>query len=50
MNLERYTISASKRLEEAQNLAINGGNPEMESVHLLSAILVSSESINHELL
>lgn len=22
MNLERYTISASKRLEEAQNLAI----------------------------
>lgn len=50
MNLERYTISASKRLEEAQNLAINRGNPSLESIHLLSAILLSKESINHELL
>ncbi|MFA6090489.1 MAG: AAA family ATPase [Candidatus Gracilibacteria bacterium] len=50
MNLERYTISASKRLEEAQNLAISTGNPSLESIHLLSSILLSNESINRELL
>lgn len=50
MNLERYTISASKRLEEAQNLAIWSGNPTLESIHLLAAILLSPDSINHELL
>lgn len=50
MNLERYTMSASKRLEEAQNLAISRENPSFESIHLLSAIVLSTESINHELL
>ncbi len=50
MNTERYTISASKRLEEAQNLAIQQSNPALESIHLLSSILGSNESINRELL
>lgn len=50
MNLERYTISASKRLEEAQNLALSNENPSLESIHLLSAILSAKESINREIL
>ncbi|MDD2891378.1 MAG: AAA family ATPase [Candidatus Gracilibacteria bacterium] len=50
MNTEKYTLSASKRFEEAQNLAISNSNPSLESIHLLSSILLAKESINHELL
>lgn len=50
MNLERYTMSATKRLEEAQTIVIGNGNPSLEGIHLLSAILGAPDSINHELL
>jgi len=47
---EKYTISASSRLQEAQNLAINNSNSTLESSHLLLAILSSKDSINLEIL
>jgi len=50
MNIERFTISASKRLQEAQNNAITNSNSIFESVHLLDAILNANESINLEIL
>lgn len=50
MNLERYTMAASSRLQEAQNLALTSENPSLESIHLLSAILSAPDSINREIL
>lgn len=50
MNTEKYTISASMRLQEAQEIAQNNNNPALESIHLLSTILEAPESINKELL
>ena len=50
MNLERYTMSATKRLQEAQSLAATNSHPTLESVHLLSAITTAPDSINGELL
>lgn len=50
MNIERFTISASKRLQEAQSFAIRNGNSTFESVHLLLSILEAQDSINLEIL
>ena len=50
MNTEKYTLSASARLQEAQEIAQSAGNPSLESIHLLSAIANAPESINRELL
>lgn len=50
MNLERYTLSATKRLQEAQSLAASNANPMLESAHLLCAIVSAPDSINGELL
>lgn len=50
MNIERFTISASKRLQEAQNYAISNSNSIFESAHLLQAILNANDSINVEIL
>lgn len=50
MNIERFTISASKRLQEAQNNAISNSNSIFESAHLLQAILSANDSINVEIL
>lgn len=47
---EKYTQNASARLSEAQNIAITNGNPSLDSVHLLSAMLISNDSINLEIL
>ncbi|MCK9271932.1 AAA family ATPase [Candidatus Gracilibacteria bacterium] len=47
---EKYTISASSRLQEAQNIAIGNNNSTLESSHLLLAILQSKDSINLEIL
>lgn len=50
MNIEKFTISASKRLQEAQNIAVSNGNNTFESAHLLLAILEAPDSINNEIL
>gem|GEM_PF-1104084 len=50
MNIERFTISASKRLQEAQNNVITNSNSIFESIHLLDAILNANDSINLEIL
>ncbi len=50
MQFERFTISASKRLQEAQTMAISNWNTMLESAHLLFAILSAQDSINLEIL
>lgn len=50
MNIESFTISASKRLQEAQNNVITNSNSIFESIHLLDAILNANDSINLEIL
>ena len=47
---EKYTIQASARLQEAQNIAISSSNSTLESAHLVLAILQSKDSINLEIL
>jgi len=50
MNLDRFTISATKRLQEAEGLVQSFSHPAMEPVHLLAAMLAAPDSITHELL
>ena len=50
MNFERFTISASKRIQEAQVLAVSSGNSIIEVTHLLQVILDAPDSINNEIL
>jgi len=50
MNLDRFTISATKRLQEAEGFVQSFSHPAMEPVHLLAAMLAAPDSITHELL
>jgi len=50
MNIEKFTINASKRIEEAQNLANKQKNNSILPSHLLFSILTSSDSIVKEIL
>ncbi len=50
MNIEKFTINASSRIAEAQNLANNLKNPEITDFHLLYSMLESSDSIVKEIL
>jgi ATP-dependent Clp protease ATP-binding subunit ClpB len=50
MNIEKFTINASKRIEEAQNLANKQKNNSILPLHLLFSILTSSDSIVKEIL
>lgn len=50
MNIEKFTINASSRIAEAQNLANIAKNPEITDFHLLFAILDSNDSIVKEIL
>lgn len=50
MDLNKFTISASKRIQEWQNLAVSNSNSVFDSIHLLYAILESNDSINIEIL
>ena len=50
MNIEKFTINASQRIAESQNMANLNHNPEITSVHLLSSILESNDSIVKEIL
>lgn len=50
MNIEKFTINASSRISESQNLANNLKNPEITDFHLMHSILESSDSIVKEIL
>ncbi len=50
MNIEKFTINASKRIEESQNLANKRKNNQIVASHLLFSILTSSDSIVKEIL
>jgi ATP-dependent Clp protease ATP-binding subunit ClpB len=50
MNIEKFTINASKRIEEAQNLANKQKNNSIFPLHLLYSIVTSSDSIVKEIL
>jgi ATP-dependent Clp protease ATP-binding subunit ClpB len=44
MNLNQYTIKAQEAIQHAQQLAYNNGNANIETSHLLKAILLDKES------
>ncbi len=44
MNLNNYTIKAQETIQSAQQLAFNAGNPNIETNHLLKALLSDEDS------
>ncbi|MDB5232080.1 MAG: clpB [Chitinophagaceae bacterium] len=44
MNLNNYTIKAQEIIQAAQQLAFNAGNPAIETVHVLKALLDDQDS------
>lgn len=50
MNIEKFTINSSKRIEEAQNLANKNKNSEIYPLHLFYSMLNSDDSIVKEIL
>lgn len=44
MNLNNFTIKAQETIAQAQQLAFNHGNPNIETEHLLKALLSDQES------
>jgi ATP-dependent Clp protease ATP-binding subunit ClpB len=44
MNLSNFTIKAAEVIQYSQQLAFNGGNPNIETEHLLKALLEQGES------
>ncbi len=45
INLDRLTVKSTEALQEAQNAARRAGNPAIEDLHLLSALLEQEEGI-----
>lgn len=43
MNLNNLTIKAQELLQQAQQLAFNNENPNIETAHLLKALLDDNE-------
>jgi ATP-dependent Clp protease ATP-binding subunit ClpB len=44
MNLNNYTIKAQEVIQQSQQLAFNAGNPNIETEHLLKALLDQEDS------
>ncbi|MBC7587505.1 MAG: type VI secretion system ATPase TssH, partial [Chitinophagaceae bacterium] len=44
MNLNNYTIKAQETIQAAQQLAFSNGNPNIETNHLLKALLKDEDS------
>ncbi len=44
MNLNNYTIKAQESIQAAQQIAFNGGNANIETAHLLKALLDDEDS------
>ncbi len=45
LNADRLTIKAGEALQAASNLASRGGNPSLEDLHLLRALLDQTETV-----
>ncbi len=45
INFERLTVKAAEAIQEAANIARKAGNPAVEDLHLLSALLAQEEGI-----
>ncbi len=50
MNIEKFTLNASKRIAEAQDLANRSKNSSIIPIHLFYSMLTSSDSIVKEIL
>jgi ATP-dependent Clp protease ATP-binding subunit ClpA len=50
MNIEKFTINSSKRIQEAQDLANKRKNNQILPVHLLYSMLKSDDSLVKEIL
>jgi len=50
MNIEKFTINASKRIQEAQDLANRNKNNQIIWIHLLYSMLFSSDSLVKDIL
>src|ERR1051325_9132938 len=44
MNLNNFTIKAAEAIQQAQQLAFNAQNPNIETEHILKALLEQEES------
>ena len=44
MNLNNYTIKAQETIQAAQQIAFNNSNPNIETNHLLKAMLSDKDS------
>lgn len=44
MNLNNFTIKAQETIAKAQQIAFNNNNPNIETEHLLKALLSDQES------
>ena len=45
IRFEKLTIKAQEALQRAQSLAADGGNPQIEALHLLSALVAETEGV-----
>jgi len=50
MNIEKFTLNASKRISEAQNLANKNKNGSILPLHLVYSMLISEDSLVKEIL
>ncbi len=50
MNIEKFTLNASKRIQEAQDMANKNGNPSITILHILLSMLISTDSLVKEIL
>jgi ATP-dependent Clp protease ATP-binding subunit ClpA len=50
MNMQNFTISASTRIQEAQDAANNSQNPQIHPLHLLESMLKAEDSITKDIL
>jgi len=50
MNMEKFTLNSSKRIQEAQDLANKSGNSTISPLHLLFVMLTASDSLVKEIL
>ncbi len=50
MNIEKFTMNSSKRIQETQDLANKRKNSQILPIHLLYSMLVSSDSLVKEIL
>lgn len=50
MNIEKFTLNASKRIEEAQSLANRERHTQISPLHMLASMLESQDSLVREIL